>query len=156
MRPRSRPASIIRRPSPYDRRRRFSPRARAGLGPLAISSACPIAPSQLRPGPIGEAEYSMSRNLVSLLLLVPLLLSACAGGPAARSDTAVAPEPKAQTRLVAAIRSAPPTMVDYLQSAGSFSGASHMVRLASAGLAWTNDQGVRVPQSAEALPTAAH
>jgi ABC-type transport system substrate-binding protein len=45
-------------------------------------------------------------------------------------------------------------MVDYFQSAGSFSGASHMVRLASSGLTWTNDQGARVPQLADAVPTA--
>jgi len=95
----------------------------------------------------------MSGSSVSVLLFTTLLLTGCAGGLAAkRSETGPAAEPT--TRVVAAIRSAPPTMVDYLQSAGSFSGASHMVRLASSGLSWTNDHGVRVPQLAEAVPTA--
>jgi len=45
-------------------------------------------------------------------------------------------------------------MVSYLQQAGSFSGATHFVRLSSSALTAANDQGVRVAQLAEETPTA--
>lgn len=81
-----------------------------------------------------------------------LLASACAPGQpggADRGDGAAATT--APRRLIAAIRSAPPTVSADLNTIIPGSGA--IARLVSSGLTVTNEDGVRVPQLAEAVPT---
>lgn len=93
------------------------------------------------------------QSRVLIALVGALLVSAC-GPSQGREDSAgqvdggARPAPR---RLVAAVRSAPPTVSADLNTIIPGSGA--IDRLVSSGLTVTNDDGVRLPQLAEAVPT---
>src|SRR5436309_3484331 len=92
----------------------------------------------------------MIRSLT--LFLLAILLTGCAGGPSTGaqdgSSLAVSAPPK---RLVTAIRAAVPTVNASLNTIIPGSGA--IDRLVSATLTVANEDGVRVPQLAEDVPT---
>lgn len=94
----------------------------------------------------------MDHRLVLGLTALLTLLPACAGGsatPSQKSGSAGSVSPP--VRLVAAVRSAPPTVSSDLNTI--IPGTGGIDRLVSSGLTVTNDEGVRVAQLAEAVPT---
>ena len=94
----------------------------------------------------------MRARLFSMLLFAALTLPACAGGPTGSlSGAGPSAAPSAPTRLVAAIRSAPPTMVSYYNTITP--GSAYMGRLVMSGLTVEDDQGARLPHLAENVPT---
>jgi peptide/nickel transport system substrate-binding protein len=97
----------------------------------------------------------VNRKLLWAIIVLLLALPACAPATEDPSRQASgAPAPAASTapkRLVAAIRSAPPTMVSYYNTI--VPGGTYMGKLVSSGLTTANDQGVRAPQIAEAVPS---
>src|SRR5438132_11425923 len=94
----------------------------------------------------------MMWKLLWVFVGTALVLSACVSGTASPARQAgSAPTPSAPRRLVAAIRSTPPTMVSYYNTI--VPGGTYMGKLVSSGLTTANDRGVRVPLLAEAVPT---
>ena len=94
----------------------------------------------------------MPRTKLLALITAALMLPACAGGPASSLERpGTAASASAPTRLVAAIRSAPPTMVSYYNTITP--GSAYMGRLVMSGLTVEDDQGTRLPHIAENVPT---
>lgn len=92
----------------------------------------------------------LSRLLAAALALATMG-TACGPAQSATGGSGSESSAAAPRRLVAAIRSAPPTVSADLNTIIPGSGA--IDRLVSSGLTTTNDEGVRVPQLAEAVPT---
>jgi peptide/nickel transport system substrate-binding protein len=93
----------------------------------------------------------MKQRASLLLTFIMLLATACAGNaPGARGPSEVA-APVAPRRLVAAIRSAPPTVSADLNTI--IPGTIGLARLVSSGLTVVTDDGDRVPLLSEAVPT---
>lgn len=89
---------------------------------------------------------------VSALAVAATFLVACGQPAATGGGPGDAAQPAAPKRFVATIRSAPAAVTTDLDLA-AVSGADALTRLVQSGLTATNDDGVRVPQLAEAVPT---